>query len=108
MRDMGESHVKKNRKKWTEMLRKGATFYAVSASVNKICTALTSAYDSVSTVSTMFHGEYGIEDVCISTLQLVDRSGVRGRIMNKLTEEEIEKLQKSANKLKSVIAQLEI
>jgi malate/lactate dehydrogenase len=38
---------------------------------------------------------------------LVDRSGVRGRIMNKLTEEENEKLKMSADKLKAVIAQIE-
>ena len=56
----------------------------------------------------MMHGEYGVEDVCLSTLTLVDRSGVRGKIRNKLTEEEIQKLHNSANKLKDVIAQIEI
>ena len=60
------------------------------------------------TVSTMMHGEYGIEDVCLSTLALVDDHGVRGKITNWLTDEEVEKLQASANKLKAVIAQLEI
>ena len=88
--------------------KKGATFYAVSASVTKILTALTAAYDSVATVSTMMHGEYGIDDVCLSTLALVDDDGVRGKITNWLTEEEVAKLQASANKLKAVIAQLEI
>ena len=56
----------------------------------------------------MMHGEYGIEDVCLSTLALVDNHGVRGKITNVLTDEEVAKLQASANKLKSVIAQLEI
>jgi len=53
------------------------------------------------------HGEYGVEDVCLSILHLVDRSGVRGKILNKLTDEEITKLHASADKLKSVIAQIE-
>jgi L-lactate dehydrogenase len=88
--------------------RKGATFYAVSVSVCHICKALLGAIDTTMTVSTMMHGEYGIDDVCISTLHLVDRSGVRGRIMNKLTDEEVAKLQASADKLKAVIAQIEI
>ena len=55
----------------------------------------------------MMHGEYGVEDVCLSTLTLVDRNGVRGKIMNKMTDEEVAKLQASAEKLKSVIAQIQ-
>jgi L-lactate dehydrogenase len=60
------------------------------------------------TVSTMMHGEYGIDDVCLSTLAIVDDHGVRGKITNWLTDEEVAKLQASAEKLKSVIAQIEI
>ena len=55
----------------------------------------------------MMHGEYGVEDVCLSTLALVDRSGVRGKILNPMTEEEIGKLRASADKLKSVINQIQ-
>ena len=77
-------------------------------SVCHICKAIFADAGTAMTVSTMMHGEYGIDDVCISTLHLVDRSGVRGRIMNKLTEEENEKLKASADKLKAVIAQIEI
>jgi len=35
------------------------------------------------------------------------RGGTRGKILNKLTEDEVQKLQASADKLKSVIAQIE-
>ena len=55
----------------------------------------------------MMHGEYGVDDVCLSTLALVDRSGVRGKILNPLTEEEVGKLRNSADKLKSVISQIQ-
>ena len=58
------------------------------------------------TVSTMMHGEYGIDDVCLSTLSVVDRAGVRYRIPNHLTEEETEKLRRSADCLRDVIRQL--
>lgn len=88
--------------------KKGATFYAVSASVNKICSALAGAYDSVATVSTMMHGEYGINDVCISTMTLIGPDGVKGKIPVPLTYDEISKLQASANALKDVISGLEI
>ncbi len=88
--------------------KKGATFYAVSASVNKICNALVAAYDSVSTVSSMMHGEYGIDDVCLSTMTIIGPEGVKGKVPAKLTYEEISKLQASANALKEVIKNLDI
>ena len=87
---------------------KGATFYAVAMSVCHICKCIYAGAGTALTVSTMMHGEYGVEDVCLSTLALVDRNGVRGKILNKLTETEVAKLQNSANKLKEVIAQIEL
>ena len=87
---------------------KGATFYAVSASVVQLCKKLVAASESTATVSTMMHGEYGIEDVCLSTLVLVGPNGYQGKVHVELTEDEIEKLQKSADALKAVISQIEI
>ena len=87
---------------------KGATFYAVAMSVCHICKCIYAGAGTALTVSTMMHGEYGVEDVCLSTLALVDRKGVRGKILNRLTDQEVAKLQASADKLKSVIAQIEL
>ena len=88
--------------------RKGATFYAVSVSVCHICKCLLAGIDTTMTVSTMMHGEYGISDVCLSTLNLVGHNGARGKVNVPLTDEEIGKLRKSAETLKSVIANLSI
>ena len=88
--------------------KKGATFYAVSVAVCKLCGMLLSAYDSIATVSSVMHGEYGIEDVAISTLTLVGPNGVQGKVPLKLTDEEVAKLQKSANSLKEVISQIDM
>lgn len=88
--------------------RKGATLYAVSASVCKLCSTLLASSDSVATVSSMMHGEYGIDDVCISTLTLVGPEGVKAKLEVQLTDEEKEKLQHSANILKDVIAQIKL
>ena len=86
---------------------KGATFYAVAMSVCHICKCIFAGAGTALTVSTMMHGEYGVDDVCLSVLHLVDRQGVRGKILNPLTEDEIAKLHNSANKLKEIISQLE-
>ncbi len=87
---------------------KGATFYAVSASVVQLCNVLLAASDSMASVSTMMHGEYGIDDVCMSTLTLIGPDGYKGKVLVKLTDEELEKMKASAEALKSVISQIEI
>ena len=56
----------------------------------------------------MMHCEYGIKDVCLSTLNLVGRDGVRSKVNVMLTEEEEAKLLASANTLKDVIHNLDI
>ena len=99
-----EQHVKKSGGIIIE--NKGATFYAVAMSVCHICKCIYSNAGTALTVSTMMHGEYGVDDVCLSTLCLVDRSGVRGKIRTKLSDEEVQKFQASANKLKEVLSQI--
>ena len=87
---------------------KGATFYAVSVSVVNLCGMLLASMDSIATVSTMLHGEYGIEDVCLSVLTLVGPNGVKGRVPVKLSDEEMQKMKISADALKKVIKEIDI
>lgn len=88
--------------------RKGATFYAVSVSVCHICKCLLGGIDTTMTVSTMMHGEYGIENVALSALNMVGHEGVRGKVNVPMTDEEVMLLRKSADTLKDVISNLEI
>ena len=92
----------------TIIANKGATFYAVSRAVCQICSRVNAASDSIATVSSMMHGEYGIEDVCLSTLTLLGPNGIQGKIPMRMNKEEIAKLQASADALKAVIAQIEL
>ncbi len=87
---------------------KGATFYAVSVSVCRICSVLCSASESIITVSSMMHGEYGVEDVCLSMLTRVGPEGIKGRLPVRLTHEEVIKFQNSAGKLRSIIDQIHL
>ena len=88
--------------------KKGATFYAVSRSVCQLCKTLLASSETVVTVSSMMHGEYGVEDVCLSTLTLVVPKGISVKIPMRMNKEETEKLQASADALKSVIAQIDL
>ncbi len=87
---------------------KGATFYAVASSVCHVCKCLFSGMDTTLTVSTILHAEYGIHDVCLSTLNVLGDKGVKGKLMLPLNDEEIAKLHHSANCLKDVIKNIKI
>lgn len=88
--------------------RKGATFYAVSASVCHICKCILTGIDTTMTVSTMMHGEYGVDDVALSVLNIIGKDGVRSKVLMPLTDEETEKLRRSGDTLKEVINNLDI
>ena len=88
--------------------RKGATFYAVSVSVCHICKCLLSGIDTTLTVSTLMNGEYGLNDVCLSLLNVVGNKGAHGKIMLPLNDEEFAALRNSANVLKGLIKDITI
>ena len=87
---------------------KGATFYAVSTAVCQLCSRVVAASDSIATVSSMMHGEYGITDVCLSTLTLVGPNGIQGKLPMRMNKTEIAKLQASADALKDVISKIDL
>jgi L-lactate dehydrogenase len=105
-KDEVEDYIKKSGGRIIE--RKGATFYAIAVSVCEILKALDKAIDTNLCVSTMMHGEYGVDNCCLSTLVSVGRNGVTGKVLLPLSPEEEVKLQKSAANLKEVIDSLEV
>ncbi|MBO4324964.1 MAG: L-lactate dehydrogenase [Lachnospiraceae bacterium] len=88
--------------------RKGATYYAIAVSVAFIVRTIISGMDTTMTVSTMMHGEYGIDDVCLSTLAIVGKNGIVGNVETPLNDEEIALLRKSADNLKEVIRNIDL
>ncbi len=101
-----EEYVKKSGAR--VISRKGATFYAVSSSVCHICKCLLSSMDSTMTISTMMHGEYGIDDVCLSVLNAVGNKRIRSKVILPLNDQEIKLLQNSAEQLKDIIRNTKI
>lgn len=87
---------------------KGATFYAVSVSVCHICRSLMSGIDTPLTVSTMLHGEYGIDDVCLSLLNVVGSQGAHSKLLLPLSDAELIALRNSADCLKEIIENIEL
>ncbi len=102
--DVVEEYVRKSGA--SVIQRKGATFYAVSMSVCHICKCLLSGIDTTLTVSNMLHGEYGIDDVCLSLLNIVGKNGAHSKVMLPLNDEEVEELRHSAECLKNIIREI--
>ena len=86
--------------------RKGCTVYGIGMTSTHIVKSISGNAETAMTVSSLHEGEYGISDVCLSSLSLVDRVGVRSIITQKLADEEIARLHASANALKEVIKQV--
>lgn len=96
-----ETYVRKSGGKI--IARKGCTVYGIGMSTTHIIKTLSGSAETAMTVSSLHEGEYGISDVCLSSLSLVDSTGVRSIIAQKLTDDELQKLYASAQALKEVI-----
>ncbi len=83
--------------------RKGCTVFGIATASMHIVKALSGKAESAMTISSLHQGEYGISDVCLSSLTLVGSKGVGGIITQNLSDEELKKLHASAEALKAVI-----
>ena len=63
---------------------------------------------SIMTISSLHGGECGIEDVCLSSLSLIDYTVVKSIIAQELSDEEIKKLFYSARILKETTKRVDL
>lgn len=83
--------------------KKKATYYGIASAVRRICEVIIRDEKSILPVSSMMHGEYGIEDVVLSMPAIVGKHGIETRVPIALNEEEIEDLKRSAQTLKEFV-----
>lgn len=83
--------------------KKGATYYGIAMSVRRICEAIIRDEKSILPISSIQHGDFGIDGVALSMPAIVGRNGVEGSVPIKLNADEIEALQASGNTLKQVL-----
>lgn len=80
--------------------KKKATYYGIAMSVVRICRAIVMNEKSVMPVSSMMHGEYGIEGISLSMPVIVGSDGIETSVPIRLDREEQEKLKASAEALR--------
>lgn len=88
--------------------RKKATYYGIAMSVKRICEAIVRDEKSILPVSSMMHGEYGIEGISLSMPAIVGKDGVETLVPLPLNETEKADLQKSAMTLQDILSQNEV
>ena len=88
--------------------RKGATYYAIGAGLVRVVEAILRDQSTVLSVSTLIDKYYGIDDVYLSLPAVVDRGGIEGVLRLAIDDSETVGLRRSAEVLKSTIAQLEL
>lgn len=82
--------------------KKHATYYGIAMSVVRISRAIVMNERSILPLSSMMHGEYGIEDVALSMPVIVGKNGVESHVPYEINSAETVKLQKSARNLRKV------
>ncbi len=88
--------------------RKRATYFGVAMAVKRICECIVRDEKSILPVSTMMHGEQGIEGVVLSMPCVVGGDGIETQVPIKLDEDEAKRLRESAAILKEIIEKLDI
>ncbi len=80
---------------------KNATYYGIGMAITRIVKAILGDENSVLTVSAKLSGEYGGNDVFIGVPSIIGRNGVKEVLELSLTQEEMEKF----NRSRSVLAE---
>ena len=83
--------------------KKHATYYGIAMAVKRICEVIIRDEKSILPISSMMHGEYGIDDVVLSMPAVVGKNGVETTVPIDLNEEEQVKLRESAETLKRIL-----
>ena len=82
--------------------KKHATYYGIAMSVVRICRAILMNEKSILPVSSIMHGDYGIDGIALSMPAIVGEDGVETHVPIVLSDEEQSKLKESADALKKV------
>ena len=88
--------------------RKRATYFGVAMAVKRICECIVRDEKSILPVSTMMHGEQGIDGVVLSMPCIVGSDGIETQVPIKLDEDELRRLRESAGILKGIFEELDI
>ncbi|MGQ9489605.1 MAG: malate dehydrogenase [Anaerolineae bacterium] len=89
-------------------LKTGSAYYAPGASACKMAQAILKDEHHIYPASVYLQGEYGLSDICFGVPVVLGRNGVERIIQLELTPEEQAALNRSADLIRSTMAQLKL
>lgn len=88
--------------------RKGASYYAVSLAIKRICESIIRDENRILSVGGLIEGLYGISGCCLSLPSVINSTGRGKPLALPLSADEEEALRRSAEVLKSAIKELNL
>ena len=85
---------------------KQRTHYGIATCVCSLADAILNQRLTIAPVTSPLHGEYGISDVSISIPSIIGVNGVEHHLVEKWTEEEVNRLHISAHSMRDTLSQL--
>lgn len=84
---------------------KGKTHFGIATCVASLADAIINGRTTISTVSTILKGEYGVNGIATSLPCIVSNNGVEKRLTETFSDEEVKLFKDSAEKLEKVVNQ---
>ncbi len=106
--DLDDMYLKVKNAAYEIIEKKGATYYAIATAVARICECIAGDENSILTVSSVFNGQYGINDVALSVPTKVGGDGVENVLEVPFSKEELKGLLSSAQTLGALIKEMGI
>lgn len=87
----------------TIIKNKGATYYGIALSINRIVESILKDFNTIMPVGTVLDGQYGVKDVLLNVPTIVGGSGAEKVLELNITDAELQLLKDSAEKVRAVI-----
>jgi len=87
----------------TIIKNKGATYYGIALSINRIVESILKDFNTIMPVGTVLDGQYGIKDVLINVPTIVGGNGAEKVLELNISDAELKLLRYSAEQVKAVI-----
>lgn len=87
----------------TIIKNKGATYYGIALSINRIVESILKDFNTIMPVGTVLDGQYGLKDVLVNVPTIVGGNGAERVLELNITDEEMKLLKHSAEQVKAII-----
>ncbi|EPR14322.1 L-lactate dehydrogenase [Ruminiclostridium papyrosolvens] len=90
----------------TIIKNKGATYYGIALSINRIVESILKDFNTIMPVGTVLDGQYGLKDVLVNVPTIVGGNGAEKVLELNISDAELQLLKHSAEQVRAVIDEI--